>query len=67
MIVTIQQFAIYKGLCRQTASKHYKIYLTILNTKRRRLTIADISKLDDVTESYILEALGFIKKNVKTS
>lgn len=59
MRITIKQFAIYSGVCRQTASKYYKMYLDILGTKRKYLTVYDIAKIDDVPDAVIMNKLGY--------
>ena len=58
MIITINQLALYMGVHRQTASKYYKTYLQILQTKRKKLTVSDLAKIEDKTETQVLECLG---------
>lgn len=54
--IRIKDFAAYTGLCRQTASKHYQVYLT-LSKKRpwQKLTVADVAAIDDLPAKVVFQ------------
>ena len=59
MIVNKKQFSFYLGVSYNTALKEYELYKEILEKDtRKKLTIYDLAKVDDLTLTQVLERLG---------
>jgi uncharacterized protein YjaG (DUF416 family) len=64
-MITRKQLALYLGVCRQTASKQYQMYIDILDLKRNFLTVRDIAEIDNKSEDFIRKEMHIKSMNYK--
>ncbi|MEQ9582926.1 MAG: hypothetical protein RIM68_12330 [Arenibacter sp.] len=58
MRVTVKDLSNYLGVSRKTATKNYRMYLDILETKRTYLTVFDIAKIDQIPLIIVCNEMG---------
>lgn len=65
MRITKKQLAIYLGKHYTRVKNDYQLYLDLLMTKRKYLTVFDIAKIDDLKPETVAELMQFSPYDIK--